>query len=194
MALLMFCIPAHRGSRTDCQSVLQSHESGRVHYLMDWQTAERLPWGILLLIGGGFALASGFAETGLSHWLGDVLAGRVATWHPVLLVAAICLLMTFLTEFTTNVATVNAILPVLAGTAVGIGIDPRLIMIPAALSTSCAFMLPIATPPNAIVFGSGKIPMQAMIRYGFLLNLIGIVLVTTVMLVLGTRVMHIPLP
>jgi len=176
MALLMFVIPAGR-----------SHDESR-GTLMDWRTAERLPWGILLLIGGGFAIAGAFRTTELADWLGREFAGLVAGWPPWLLVAAVCLLMTFLTELTSNVATVSTLLPVLAATALGIGVDPRLIMIPATISASCAFMLPIATPPNAIVFGSGKIRMSQMANYGLALNLIGVAIVT-----LGTFTLIAPL-
>ena len=166
MALLMFFIPAGRDGKQ------------RVRYLMDWETAERLPWGILLLIGGGFALADGFSVSGLSQWIGDSFAGAVAGWPIWLLVGCVCLLMTFLTELTSNVATVSTILPILAGTALSIGVDPRLLMFPATISASCAFMLPIATPPNAIVFGSGRIRMGQMMRYGILLNILGVILMT----------------
>ena len=172
MVVLMFFIPAEQDA------------DGRVKYLMDWKTTERLPWGILLLIGGGFALANAFRDTGLSEWVGQCFAETVNGWKPWMLVMAVCLLMTFLTELTSNVATVSAILPILAGTAVSLGIDPRLIMIPATVSTSCAFMLPIATPPNAIVFGSGKVSMGQMVRYGLALNVLGVVLITSTILVL----------
>ncbi len=177
MALLMFLIPAERNKK------------GKMQFLMDWKTAEKLPWGILLLIGGGFALAGAFSQTGLAEWLGHSFAHEVKDWPVWLLVAAVCFLMTFLTEITSNVATVSAVLPILAGVAISpeVNLDPRLIMIPATLSTSCAFMLPIATPPNAIVFGSGKIRMGQMACYGLALNLLGVVLIT-----LGTFLLMIP--
>lgn len=166
MALLCFCLPVDRG------------DSGRVRWLMDWKTAERLPWGILLLFGGGFAIADGFRTSGLSIWVGREFADVVGGAPPWLLVMGVCFLLTFLTEFTSNVATVSALLPILAGAAISLEIDPRLLMIPATLSTSCAFMLPIATPPNAIVFGSGHVSMTQMVRYGILLNLLGVLLTT----------------
>jgi sodium-dependent dicarboxylate transporter 2/3/5 len=168
MAALAFFLPGERGP------------DGRRRQLLDWETAQRLPWGILLLIGGGFALANAFQSTDLARQLGDLFADLVSGWPTWLLVVAVCLLMTFLTEITSNVATVSAVLPVLAGLAVSdkIQIDPRLIMIPATISASCAFMLPIATPPNAIVFGSGKVTMGQMARKGLLLNLIGVVLIS----------------
>jgi len=168
MCLLMFLIPVTTGSR----------ESKHKVPLMDWETLDKMPWGILLLFGGGFALAEAFTSTGLSGWIGQAaseLLGSQPTW---VIVAGVCLVLTFLTEFTTNVATVSALLPVLAALSLSLEIDPRIIMIPATLSTSCAFMLPIATPPNAIVFGSGRIRTQDMAKHGVILNLIGVVLIT----------------
>ncbi|MEX0716710.1 MAG: SLC13 family permease [Planctomycetaceae bacterium] len=166
MALLLFLIPS--GTR----------DKGRTRYLMDWQSVEGLPWGILLLFGGGLALAEGFKSTELAQWLGDRFALALAGAPPWVLVAGACLLMTFLTEFTSNVATLNATLPVMIGAAVSLEVDPRLVAIPATIATSCAFMLPIATPPNAIIFGSGKVRVGQMVRAGFALNLFGVVLLT----------------
>lgn len=170
MCLVMFLIPVHTGS----------HDSRETVPLMDWETLDKMPWGILLLFGGGFALADGFTSTGLSEWIGDAAGNMLATQPLWVIVAGVCLTLTFLTEFTTNVATISALLPVLAGLSLNLEIDPRLIMIPATLSTSCAFMLPIATPPNAIVFGSGRIRTQEMARHGIVLNLIGVVLITII--------------
>jgi len=184
MALLMFFIPAGRNQR-------DAH--GRMRYLMDWQTAESLPWGILLLIGGGFAIAGGFQATQLADWLGERFANLVMEWPTWLLVAGVCFLMTFLTELTSNVATVSTLMPILAGTALSIGVDPRLIMLPAVISASCAFMLPIATPPNAIAFGSGRIRMGQMASYGIALNLAGVVLITAATFVLLAPQLGIPL-
>ena len=170
MCILMFLIPVTTGSR----------ESKHKVPLMDWETLDKMPWGIRLLFGGGFALADAFTSTGLSGWIGmaaSELLGSQPTW---VIVAGVCLILTFMTEFTTNVATVSALLPVLAALSIRLGIDPRLIMIPATLSTSCAFMLPIATPPNAIVFGSGRIRTQDMAKHGVILNLIGVVLITVI--------------
>ena len=172
MAILLFVIPARR------------NESGQTEYLMDWKTAEKLPWGILLLIGGGFALAGAFEETGLSLYLGKQFSSVVAGWPAWLLVAATCFLLTFLTELTSNVATVATLVPVLAQTAIDLELDPRLMMIPATIAASCAFMLPIATPPNAIVFGSGRIEMWQMVKCGIALNLLGVVLITAAMFLL----------
>jgi sodium-dependent dicarboxylate transporter 2/3/5 len=166
VATLMFIIPVDRPAH------------GQTQFVMDWQTASKLPWEILLLFGGGFAIASAFESTRLSVWVGETFS-QVAAGQPVwILIAAVCLLLTFLTEFTSNVATVNAVLPIIAAASVALKIDPRLLMIPATIAASCAFMLPIGTPPNAIVFGTGRIRMGQMARYGLILNLIGVVLAT----------------
>ncbi|MDB4637365.1 MAG: SLC13 family permease [Planctomycetaceae bacterium] len=170
MCILMFLIPVTTGSR----------ESKHKVPLMDWETLNKMPWGILLLFGGGFALADAFTSTGLSNWIGFAASELLGTQPTWVIVAGVCFVLTFMTEFTTNVATVSALLPVLAALSLNLGIDPRLIMIPATLSTSCAFMLPIATPPNAIVFGSGRIRTQDMAKHGIVLNLIGVVLITVV--------------
>lgn len=166
MAILMFILPGERTS------------SGQPQRLMDWQTAQKLPWAILLLVGGGFAIASAFQDTGLAAWVGDAFAGTVHGWPIWALVAAICFMLTFLTEFSTNVVVVSVIMPVLAEASLKLNVDPRLLMLPAAASASCAFMLPIGTPPNAIVFSSGVISMGDMARKGLLLNLFGVVLLT----------------
>ena len=151
-------------------------ESGLREPLMDWKTASKLPWDILLLFGGGFAVAAAFRTTGLAKWAGDAFAQHSAHQPAWLLVTAVSLILVFMTEFTTNVATVNVVLPILATASIGLGIDPRLLMIPATISASCAFMLPIGTPPNAIVFGSGKVSAAQMAKYGLAMNLVGVVL------------------
>lgn len=162
MAVILFLIPSRkeRGSR-----------------LLDWATASRLPWQILLLFGGGFALATGFKESGLSIWFGGHLAG-VASLHPLWVILLISLAMTFLTELTSNTATTEMILPILAGMSISSGIDPLLLMIPATMSASMAFMLPVATPPNAIIFGTGRISVARMARTGLFINLAGAVVIT----------------
>jgi sodium-dependent dicarboxylate transporter 2/3/5 len=169
MVLLMFVLPAKRD------------EFGRTVPLMDWQTAEKLPWGILLLFGGGFALAGAFSSTGLAKWLGEVFASGIAGWPAWLIVAGVCFLVTFLSELTSNVATCATLLPVLVGVTAALPIDPRLILVAATIAASCGFMLPIATPPNAIVFGTGRIRMAEMARAGLILNLIAVALVTAAM-------------
>ena len=151
--------------------------------LLVWKDAERLPWGLLLLFGGGIALSKGFGTSGLTRWLGGELEFLVALPTPVMLVG-ICLSVTFLTEITSNTATTALLMPVLAAVAGATGAEPLLLMIPATLAASCAFMLPVATAPNAIVIGTGAVPPEAMARTGFALNLIGIVPITVAVLLL----------
>lgn len=146
--------------------------------LFDWQMVRGLPWGILLLFGGGFALAHAFERSTLSQQLGSLVGGTIEGWPPIAMILAVCLLVTFLTEVTSNTATATVLLPLLADTAIGLGYDPRLLMLPAAVSASCAFMLPVATPPNAIVFATDRIRIGTMMRYGIGLNLLGAALVT----------------
>ena len=149
------------------------------NFLMDWKTAERIPWGIILLFGGGFALASGFKESGLSSFIGASLA-HLHNVPPLLILLLIITTITFLTELTSNTATTETFLPILAAMAVAIFINPLFLMIPATIAASFAFMLPVATPPNAIVFGSGKLQISDMVKTGFWLNFIGIILLTLV--------------
>lgn len=169
LAVLLFFIPS--GTRD---------ESGRRVALMDWATAVKLPWEIILLFGGGLALAGGFADdvSGLASWLGKALQEPLQGQPTWLVIAVVCLTMTFLTEITSNMATISTVLPSLLIISTQLGTDPRLLLIPATLAASCAFMLPIATAPNAIVFGSGKITPGQMARYGVLLNLIGVPILT----------------
>ncbi len=145
--------------------------------LMDWRTAERIPWNIILLFGGGFALASGFKESGLSAYIGESLTG-LQHIHPVLILLIIVTTITFLTELTSNTATVETFLPILASLAVAMRINPLFLMIPATIAASFAFMLPVATPPNAVVFGSKRLEIKDMVKSGFWLNLIGIAVLT----------------
>ncbi len=147
--------------------------------MLDWETANKIPWGLLILFGGGIAIARGFEVSGLSVALGHGLSG-VASWPTVLLILAICLVVTFLTEVTSNTATATLLMPVLAAAAVGAHIKPELLMAPAALSASCAFMLPVATAPNAIVYGTGKVTVARMAREGLALNLLGALALTAV--------------
>lgn len=143
-----------------------------------------VPWDILILLGGGFALAQGFQVTGFSKILGDSLAG-ISSYNNVVIVIAVCLLLTFLTELTSNTATTNTILPIIAGISIATGINPLLMMIPATISASFAFMLPVATPPNSIVFSSGHINIRDMVKVGFLLNIAGVIVVTIVTFTIG---------
>lgn len=171
-AILLFVIPSKR-------------EKGEK--LMDWETAVKLPWGILLLFGGGFALAGGFTESGLSEWIGQRLH-FLAQCSDGVLVGGIGLLVTFMTELTSNMATASVLEPIIASIAKANNIPPLLIMIPAALSASFAFMLPVATPPNAIVFASGHIPIRKMVGAGIVLNLVGVALVILTVFVLTVRI------
>lgn len=176
-ALLLFMIPS---------------QSRPGQALMTWPVARTLPWGILLLFGGGFAISDGFKASGLSELVGHAFAG-IDLGSPILLIIVVCFILTFLTEITSNTATTNLILPILAKASVAMGIDPRVLMIPATLSASCAFMMPVASPTQAIVFGSGYVPIRQMIRAGIWFNLLGILLVTLVFVLLSNFVWGIDL-
>ena len=154
--------------------------------LMNWQTAERLPWAILLLFGGGLTLAGAVSESGLATWLGNNLS-LIAELPLGFLVAAVATLIIFLTELTSNLATTATFLPVVAELAAKGGYQAITLTAPVALAASCAFMLPVATPPNAIVFGSGLVKIPQMVKAGALLNLIGIVVVSLVAVFLAPR-------
>ncbi|MCB9727615.1 MAG: SLC13/DASS family transporter [Deltaproteobacteria bacterium] len=145
--------------------------------LLDWDTARRIPWEVVLLFGGGVSLAEAFQSSGLSAAIAGGLTGLSAL-PPLLLIGAICLVVTFLTEITSNTATATILMPVLASFAMASGLAPEAIMIPAVLSASCAFMLPVATAPNAIVYGSGHVPIAEMARTGLAINLFGAALIT----------------
>jgi sodium-dependent dicarboxylate transporter 2/3/5 len=150
----------------------------------------RLPWNIVLLFGGGFALAAGFQRTGLAQLIGEQFQalGSIPIFAMILLV---CLMLTFLTELTSNTATTEMILPVLASIGVATGIHPLALMIPATLSASCAFMMPVATPPNAIIFGSGRLNVGEMARIGIVLNLVGAVIIAGIVYTVGSVVFDI---
>jgi sodium-dependent dicarboxylate transporter 2/3/5 len=172
MAIVLFFIPA--GKKYPGQ------------FLMNWSTAVKLPWGILLLFGGGFAIAGGFTVSGLSEQIGLALKPYLV-FHPLIIVLIICLLLTFLTELTSNTATAAALLPIMAGTALALKYNPLLLMLPATISASMAFMLPVATPPNAIVFSSGYIRMSQMAKAGLILNL-------TIALIIASFVYFVVMP
>jgi sodium-dependent dicarboxylate transporter 2/3/5 len=162
----------------------------RGEFLLDWPTAVKIPWGVLLLFGGGIAMSAGFKSTGLSTWLGERLA-TLGDWPPLAMIITVCLVVTFLTEVTSNTATATIFMPIMAATAQALHLHPFLLMIPAAISASCAFMLPVATPPNAIVFASGYVTVPQMARAGIWLNLIGVVLVATILYLLVVPVFQI---
>ncbi len=151
--------------------------NGRGGRLLDWDTAAKIPWGVLLLFSSGIVIAKAFAGSGLSASLGGALAGwgHLPTF---LLIGVTCLSITFLTEVTSNTATANLLLPVLAVAAVSLGAEPKVLMVPATISASFAFMLPVATGPNAVIFSSQKLTVRTMAREGFVLNLLGTVVVT----------------
>lgn len=143
--------------------------------VLDWATAERIPWGVLLLFGGGLSLAAAIQATGLATWIGGLAAGAAA-WPLWALVALVCFVILLLTELTSNTATAAAFLPVLAAVALSAGHAPLVLLVPAVIAASGAFMLPVATPPNAVVFGSGLVSLREMARVGVVLNLLFLLL------------------
>ena len=145
--------------------------------LLDWGDSDKLPWGLLILFGGGLSIAAQINSSGLGIWIGEGLS-VLSTVPPIFLILAVAALIIFLTEVTSNVATTSTFLPVFGAVAVGIGVLPVSLTVPVCLAASCAFMLPVATPPNAIVYGSGKFTIATMMKAGFALNIIGIVVVT----------------
>jgi sodium-dependent dicarboxylate transporter 2/3/5 len=146
-------------------------------FVMDWETAVRLPWGLLVLFGGGLSLAAAIQANGVGEFLGNQVAG-FAGLPSLLVVLMVTALMIFLTELTSNTATTAALVPILGALAPAMGLDPFALIVPAAIAASCAFMLPVATPPNAVIFGSGLVTIPQMCKAGVWLNLIGIVLIT----------------
>jgi len=167
-ALLLFVIPSGHGSPAR---------------LMQWDDVARLPWGVLILFGGGLALAAQVSSSGLAVWLGESLL-PVAGLGTLVLVAAAAGLVVFLTELTSNLATAATFLPVVAAIAAQSGIEPLVLCVPVTLAASCAFMLPVATPPNAIVFSSGALTIPQMIRAGILMNLIAMMTLTLLAVIL----------
>ena len=159
--VVMFLVPDGRGER-----------------LLNWESAAKIPWGMLILFGGGIAIAKAFVASGLSQQLGAWLT-QLATLDLFLLILAICLTITFMTEITSNTATTTLMLPILAAAALAAEIPPEVLMVPAAMSASCAFMLPVATAPNTIMFSTGAFPIRTMVKEGLALNLIGALLITS---------------
>ena len=168
-AISLFMIPS--GDKTD-------------PVLLRWIHLEKLPWSILLLFGGGLSLAAAVSNSGLAAWLGSNLS-LISDLPTTLLVMIIAVMIIFLTELTSNVATTATFLPVIGAIAIEMGINPIILAAPVTLAASCAFMLPVATPPNAIVFASGLLNIPKMIRAGLVLNLIGIIVVSLVSLTLA---------
>lgn len=174
-ALVLFIIPTkNKQPREDIDAVLEEVDDSPAT-ILDWETAVRIPWGVILLFGGGLSLANAFDQTGLANWIGTQI-DLLAALPLFLLLLIIIALVNFLTEITSNVATVSMILPVLAALATTVGIHPYILMIGATCAASCAFMLPVATAPNAIVFGSSYIQIEDMIKAGIWLNILSILL------------------
>lgn len=175
-ALALFVIPA-----------------GKKDNILDWQTARKLPWGILLLFGGGLAIANGFSQTDLSAWIGSGLHHfKGANYLVILLIVTVTI--NYMTEITSNVATASIMLPIIASLSMALGLHPYALMIAAAISASCAFMLPVSTPPNAIVFSSGYIRITEMARKGFFMNLISVIIIVLYIYFLMPYVWHVPDP
>ncbi len=168
MALLLFLIPSKKENTT----------------LLDNSVFGKIPWGIILLFGGGFALAKGFSATGLSTLIGEQLSGMESLSHFVIIFVTAATI-SFLTELTSNTATTQMILPILASVAIAMGMNPLLLMLTATLSASMAFMLPVATPPNTIIFASSRIKVSEMVKAGFALNIMGIIIVSLLVYFLG---------
>jgi solute carrier family 13 (sodium-dependent dicarboxylate transporter), member 2/3/5 len=162
-AVLLFLIP--------------SGDKARGGRLLDWPIAERIPWGVLVLFAGGIALATAFETSGLSKLIGEKFEA-LHNWPTLAILATLCFSVTFLSEFTSNTATANILMPILAAMAKASGMDPAMLMIPATFSNSLAFMMPVGTPPNAIAYGTGQVRIGHMARAGFVLNIIGAVIVT----------------
>ncbi|UCB55042.1 MAG: anion permease, partial [Thiotrichales bacterium] len=175
-ALVLFCIP--------------SRNRQRYSHIADSEIISNLPWNIVLLFGGGFALAMGFTVSGFSGYIGQQFVG-MQDLNLTTLVAGISSIVVFLTEVTSNTATSQILLPVVASVAKQIDINPLLLMLPVTLSASMAFMMPVATPPNAIVFASGQLRIRDMIKTGFIINLIAIALITLQTWVIGTAIFDI---
>ncbi|MBW4933549.1 SLC13 family permease [Marinobacter sp. F4206] len=152
-------------------------------FVLDWDTAKGIPWGVLLLFGGGLAMAGVISSSGLAQWIAESL-GAASVLPPIVIIGLVVGVIIFLTEVTSNTATAAAFLPLLGALAVSQGLSPLLLAVPAAVAASCAFMMPVATPPNAIVFSSGHMKIGDMINAGFALNLIGVGVVTLLCYVL----------
>lgn len=174
MVLLLFIIPS---------------KSKPKRTILDNTLFKKIPWDIVLLFGGGFALAEGFQQTGLSKIVGEQLS-VIGTIQPLVMIIIICTILTFLTELTSNTATAQTLLPIIAAVSVSLEINPLLLMMPATISASFAFMLPVATPPNAIIFSSGKVTIKEMMKAGIFLNIIGVILTSSIMFFLGSKVFN----
>lgn len=171
-ALVLFAVPISR-------------EKGE--FALDWEAARNVPWGVLLLFGGGLALASGFSSTGLAEWIGNAVGGfKIST---MLLILVVTITIVYLTEITSNTASTATFLPILGAVAVGLSLDPMLMTVPVALGASMAFMMPVATPPNAIVFSYEEMKLSDMVRAGFMLNIIAVIVAFGLFITLGPIVL-----
>lgn len=156
----------------------------KMEFVLTWEDAKRLPWEVLILFGGGLSLAAAITTTGLAEWIGQSL--QILDFLPLMALILLSLfVIIFLTEVTSNTATAAAFLPILASVSIAMGFDPLLLVIPAAIGASCAFMLPVATPPNAIVYGSGYVSIPQMAKAGFLLNILMVFVTTAVIYILA---------
>ncbi len=171
-AVLLFIVPTHWG---------------RYERTLTWADAERLPWGVLILFGGGLSLAAGMQESGLAAWFGTMLSG-VATWPLLWVIVLVTTFVILLTELMSNTATAAMLLPVVSSLTIMMKINPLILGMPTALAATCSFMLPVATPPNAIVFGSGRLTVGAMARVGLVLNLLLVLLITAATIILVPRI------
>jgi sodium-dependent dicarboxylate transporter 2/3/5 len=176
-AMALFIVPANQ-KRTGHDD--DDETSSGWTFTMNWATAVKLPWGILILFGGGLSLAAAVQSNEVAEFLGALATG-LQGYPVIILVLAVTAGVIFLTELTSNTATTATLVPILAALAIGMGIGPEMLIIPATIAASCAFMMPVATPPNAIVFGSGYITIPQMAKAGFWLNMIGVVLVTVML-------------
>lgn len=182
--LVLFALPANTDP-PDEDPPADADAPRPYRMLLAWDDAQKgLPWGVLLLFGGGLALASAVASSGLDAVIGNSVGG-LGVLPTVLLVAVVVTLVVFLTELTSNTGTAATFIPVLGGVALGLGLDSLTLLIPAALAATCAFMLPVGTPPNAIVFGSGVVTIGQMARGGLLLNIVAVVVITLFAFLLG---------
>ncbi len=163
-AMIMFMIPSGASDK--------KHST-----LLNWKTADKIPWGVLLLFGGGLSLAAAVKSSGLAVWIGGALAA-IGAFDLILIIFILTTLVVFLTELTSNTATTATLLPILGALAVATGIDPMVLFVPVAISASCAFMLPVATAPNAVIYSSGEVTIPQMANAGFKINLFAIFVVT----------------
>ena len=170
MALTLFMIPASKA------------RGGR---LLEWDDARKIPWGILLLFGGGLAIAKGFSTSGLSDYVAVQLQALMGDADPLVIVLSTVAFITGLTEVASNTATISLSLPIMASLAQAIEAHPMLLLIPTTLAASCAFMLPVSTPPNAIIYGSGRVPIMKMVVAGLWLDLLSVFLLTGFVYTLG---------